>query len=392
MSSYGVAELPLHSGGIPPELIKYMRRLARAIVRIIVDEYGPNEIVRKLSDPLWFQAFSNVIGMDWDSSGSTTVVIYVLKSIAPPSRIDDMGFAVLGGKGADALRTPNEIRELSKYGLDSEYLEYVSRLSAKVDSIALQDGYTLYIHSLIVSKDRSWTVVQQGMNLDLLSARRYHIHNHITVFRDPHSGVACNYKSIVLNLVDVESSSTRRTILDIVANTSPSALAGKLRYVNRVLSSRDESLAKWLGISDEKVNEVRMLKKINPLMYRPIANIDAVKRIFEKLYSYKPATFEELLLTRGLGPEALRALALVADLIYGYRPSFKDPVTHPLDPYIYSYAHGGKDGSPFPVRIDIMKNTIEKLEEIIEESNLESKLKRQALRRLAYFMRRILNT
>jgi len=394
MGIEGIAELPLHDGHVPPWLLVYMKKLGKAIVEYIVDEFGPSELVRRLSDPFWFQAFNNVIGMDWDSSGSTTVVIYVLKSFANVDTFKDIGFAVLGGKGSDARKVLEELAKLSRYSnLDTHVLEYVSRLSAKIDSVALQDGYTLYIHSLIVSEDGLWTVIQQGMNLEIKMARRYHIHGvgrSITVEKDPHSGIACNKMHRVLNLVDEESKDSRRAILDIVSDTEPRKIVEYLHTVNRVLR-RVGSLTRWMKSStkrDESIDEksLQVRASLNPRFYRPITDINRIEMVLKKLYEYKPRTFEEMLALRGLGPEAIRALALIADVIYNARPSFRDPVTHPIDPFIYAYAHGGKDGIPFPVRPDLMRQSIEFLRRAIEESKLEEKYRRQALRRLARYI------
>lgn len=390
MGLEGIADLPLHSGKVPRWLFEYMQRLGRAIALYIIEEFGPGELVKRLADPLWFQAFSNVIGMDWDSSGSTTVVLYVLKNVAPPQRFRDLGFAALGGKGADARALPRELRSLQDF-VDVEELEVCSRLSAKIDGSALQDGYELYIHGMLVAEDGSWTVVQQGMNLSIKMARRYHIHGRgdpPSIDRDPHTGIACNRVGVALNLVDDSSDRVRRTILDVVNDTSPEKLVKLVANVNRVLRGV-KSLETWMGKDSPSflATGVRDRKFSNPRFYRPVTNLRLIESVARRLYELKPSNFEELLLVPGLGPEALRALALVADLIYGYTPSFRDPVTHPLDPFIYAYAHGGKDGVPYPVNIEAMRRTIEFLENAIEGSKLDSRTRREALKRLARYAR-----
>ncbi len=397
MGLEGIAELPLHEGKVPTWLIEYMRRLGRAIILYIIDEFGPSEVVRRCADPFWFQAFNNVIGMDWDSSGSTTVVLYVLKSIAPPQKFRDLGLAVLGGKGADARALPKEVRILGD-SIDVNSLDRSSRLSAKIDSTALQDGYELYIHGMLVSEDGTWTVIQQGMNLELKMARRYHLHGSKqlpAVDRDPHAGIACNHRDRVLNLVDETSRQTQKTILELIADTSPRRLIEMIANINRALRNT-QSLERWLrsSVPSPCLHDVRIGDRmlLNPRFYRPITNIRLVERVAKRLYELKPSTFDELLLIEGLGPEALRALALVADVIYGYTPSFRDPVTHPMDPFVYAYAHGGKDGIPFPVNIQTMRRTIEFLESAIENSELDAKLRRQALKRLSQYVRKTLST
>ena len=392
----GIAELPLHSGKVPTWLIPYMRRLGKAIVEFIIDEFGPHELVKRFADPFWFQSFNNIIGMDWDSSGSTTVVVYVLKSIAPPQRFNELGLAVVGGKGADARKVPEELRMLGD-SIDVDMLTKSSKLAAKIDSSALQDGYELYIHSMIVSENGEWTVIQQGMNLEIKMARRYHLYgfkNVPTVESNPHTGIACNTITDVLNLTDTESHQTRKAILDIVADTTPSKLIESIVNINRILKGV-HSLERWLSpstYSHRLIVEAKNRVSTNKRFYKPISNIHLIEKTIQVLNNIKPKTFDELLLTPGVGPETLRALALVADLIYGYTPSFKDPVTHPLDPFIYAYAHGGKDGVPFPVDIHTMRRTIEFLEQALTKASLDAKLRRQALKRLSQYIKRVLAT
>ena len=241
------SELILHDGKVPPYLLYYMKKLSKAILGYIHEIYGPEEIVRRVADPFWFQAFNNVIGMDWDSSGSTTVVIYMLKSFASPSNFKDLGLAVLGGKGADSRAVIEELNTLKDSNIDLSVIEKVSRLGAKIDGAALQDGYNLYIHSIVVDQSGSWTIIQQGMNTLHKLARRYHLHNkgEIKIVRDPHSGIACNRAGIALNLVDEQAINCRRTILDIVASSSVSSIVKDIAEVNRILRG-DRSLEYWI--------------------------------------------------------------------------------------------------------------------------------------------------
>lgn len=381
----GSAELPLHTGHVPPGLLQYMKRLGRAIALYIIDVFGPDKLIERLSDPLWFQAFNNVIGMDWDSSGSTTVVLYVLKDFANVYTFNDLGMAVLGGKGIDSRYILDEVDILDRSGdVDADNLKYISMLSAKIDSAALQDGYSLYIHSIILSRNNTWTVIQQGMNTDLKMARRYHIYNMVTVETDPHSGIACNSIGKTLNLVDRSSKSIRRTIIDLINSTSPSILVRKIAEINRMLKN-NLSLESWISKGNGLYN-LGSVKDVdpmeNPLLYKPIININRIERVLHVLSDIKPSSFEELLILKGVGAETMRALALIANLVYGEEPSSKDPVTHPLDPFIYSYAHGGKDGVPYPIKLSVMRETIAFLEEAIAEARIDIKIKRKALERL----------
>ncbi|MEM4848332.1 MAG: DUF763 domain-containing protein [Ignisphaera sp.] len=388
MSIHGYAELPLHDGRVPPHLLYYMKRLGKAITMYIIDALGPDALVKKLADPLWFQAFNNVIGMDWDSSGSTTVVLYILKSFANVGTLNEVGFAILGGKGVDAREVKNEVEKLAHYGLDPEYYRYVSKISAKIDGTVLQDGYTLYIHGLVISSNGLWTVVQQGMNVDKKIARRYHIHtSYLTVEQDPHSGIACNLRSYALNLIDIESRKTRKTILDLL--TSPRQIIRDISYANRLLN-KDKSLEQWIRRADNKNSSkvdhgIRNLVNVNPLFYKPITNISRIEETLNSLVNKVIDSFDTLVLQENVGPELIRALALVADLIYGDTPSFRDPVTHTIDPFAYAFAHGGKDGIPFPIKLDVMKETIEFLEDAINNANLDTKLKKKALENLYHY-------
>jgi hypothetical protein len=392
------SELVLHDGKVPPHLLYYMKRLSKAILSYIHEVYGPDEIVKRVADPFWFQAFNNVIGMDWDSSGSTTVVIYMLKSFANASNFKDLGIATLGGKGGDSRAVVKELEALQRSGVDVEVLEKVSRLGAKIDGVALQDGYKLYIHSIIVSESGMWTIVQQGMNTENLLARRYHIHGaeEIKLAGDPHSGIACNRVGTALNLVDVEASKSRKTIVDLVNSSNVQTLIRDIAMVNRMLRG-DKGLETWLNsknsVRSAIAQSIRLQVKENSNMffYKPITNLNWIEKVLKRLSEIKPESFEELLLLKGVGPESIRALALVAAVIYNAKPSFKDPVTHPIDPFLYSYAHGGKDGVPYPIKVELMKRTIEFLEETLQESRIEEKIRRKALERLYKLFNKIIS-
>lgn len=384
----GLAELPLHYGHVPQELLHYMKRLGRAIALYIIDVFGPEKLVEKLSDPVWFQAFSNVIGMDWDSSGSTTVLLYILKDFANVNTFNDVGVAVLGGKGEDSRRIVSELTILDgvdrRGAVDPNRIRYASTLSTKIDGVALQDGYSLYIHSIIVSRNGQLTVVQQGMNVNTKTARRYHIGNIVTVEGDPHSGIACNYVGKALNLIDHPSNRVRKTIVEIVNSTPLSALMRSIADINRMLRN-DRSLEYWINRNTQSSNLINSRdtnSSENLLLYRPIINMNRVERALSVIASIRPSDFEELLLLKSVGAEVVRALTLVACVIYGEKPSFKDPVTHPLDPFVYSFAHGGKDGVPYPIKFEVLIRTIEFLEQALEGARIDVKMKRRALEKL----------
>ena len=388
MVKIGIADLLLHIGTVPQWLANRMQKLAKAILEVMVIEFGEDEIVKRFSDPLWFQAFNNIIGMDWDSSGSTTVTLGILKSVT--WRYTELGVLILGGKGSRALNVPKEIEKASEIlGLSTQRIEElreVSRLGAKVDTALLQDGYTLYHHSLIISR-RTWSIIQQGMNTSVKLARRYHLTNSLFKIEKDiegtlHSGIACNHRSSVLNLIDTRSRNTRRILLDLIAENT-NKLIKELKTVNRILK-RNESLEKWLRGVDYKPVDLKNLKSI---YYKPIKLSQRFLQTLNTITLQKANSIRELLNIRGVGAEVIRALTLVADLIYSEKPSFNDPVTHPLDPFIYSYAHGGKDGVPYSVRPDLLDQTIMTLEEAIEKAKIGNTEKLQMLRKLRKLFR-----
>jgi len=354
----GYAHLPLHYGHTPKWLFEKMKKLSYEIVRIIVYEYGRDEFLRRISDPFWFQAFSCVIGFDWHSSGTTTVTCGVLKEAVSP---EEFGIGITGGKGKASRKTPKEIEKIADvFSLSSkkiENLKYSSKMSAKVDNTALQDGYNLYHHVFIFTEDGKWSVIQQGLNSENRYARRYHwLSDNIESFvNEPHAAICCNEKKSCLNMVAKESEETRKTSVDLV-NDNPMKLK---KYF-----SRQKTLFDY-GFSMPR-NHFIELKNFQPLL---------------NAYEFQPKNYEELLSIKGIGPKTIRALALLSDLIYGAKPSWKDPVK-------YSFAHGGKDGTPYPVNKEIMEKSIEILRNGIEEAKIGNKEKLKALRRLKDFLPR----
>ncbi len=383
MNIKGYADLPLHDGHVPRWLAELMRKLARGIVEVIVLEYGPSELVRRLSSPLWFQAFNNIIGMDWDSSGSTTVTIGILRQVLDKG---DLGVVVVGGKGKMMLRVPEELpRAAEKLGIGSSRIEELvraSRLSAKVDSSLLQDGYNLYHHAIIVSEDGLWGIIQQGMNLDEKLARRYHwLSSDVKDFTvEPHHGIASNHKATALNLIAREIEDTRKVIVDL-AKENPRKTSRLIAEATRMIRG-DQSILNWLSNSAPSASVIGYDRKLRIIYYRPVKLTRRLLRVLNILYETQPRDMKELLLIRGVGPETIRALALVSDLIYREPPSWRDPVTDPIDPFRYAYAFGGKDGIPYPIKRKAMREAIEFLKEAIEKARIGDKEKISALRRL----------
>jgi hypothetical protein len=339
-----------------------MEKLSYAISKLIVEEHGQHEFLKRVSDPLWFQAFGCVLGFDWHSSGLTTVVTGVLKQAL---KADTHGVMLAGGKGAKAVNTVNDIAAACEtFSLSDAKLNelvYASRISAKIDNAAVQDGYTLYHHTMLMADDGSWAVVQQGMNPDNKMARRYHwLADSIESFvNEPHSGIISDLTSEqVLNMTSRLSDECRKTCVDI-ANSNPNNIASSVRKL-----PIKNSLDQWIS---------------------PTANVEAYVMpwkldwgLFRKIYDVKPRNYEELIAIKGVGPSAVRALALIAELIYGARPSWNDPVK-------FSFAHGGKDGVPYPVHRRTYDKSVKILMDAIEGAEIERETRFKALKRLAVY-------
>ncbi|MEM3439958.1 MAG: DUF763 domain-containing protein [Candidatus Bathyarchaeia archaeon] len=363
MKRVGLAELRLHWGEAPGWLLVRMIALAKGIFQAIYDEYGSREILRRISDPLFFQACSNALGFDWDSSGSTTTTCYALKAALNSI---DAGVKVVGGKGRHAKGVPGELDALGPaMGISDEEVErlkYASRMAAKVDNAAIQAGYVLYHHSLFVGEDGGWAIVQQGMNPATRMARRYHwISDGLTSFvREPHRGIAAQIlHDRVLDMTAKSSEEARRVSCDLSKEGA--------RRISRLLASIPSRVqAKMDGWIEGGPGQA-------PMEYRVPRRMDW--RALEIAYEIQPRDYEELLAIRGIGPSTIRGLALIAELIYGAAPSWKDPAK-------FSFAFGGKDGVPFPVDRGAMDEAISFLRKAIEESRLGDGEKMSALRRL----------
>lgn len=380
MSVIGIAELPLHSGKVPPWMAKYMKRLAKAIVEVIVEEYGPREVVKRLADPIWFQAFNNAIGMDWDSSGSTTVTLGILRQVVEEN--PHLGIVVVGGKGRLATSIPQELpQRAERLGIPSSKIEEVllaSKLAAKTDNVLLQDGYQLYHHTVIMSEDGLWAIVQQGMNVEAKLARRYHWLGPNVSTIEPHSGIACaRREQAVLDLTSRRSTSARNIILDLVKQ-EPRKTMREVLEAHRILKGI-APITSWLtGKRQEHVKRDLIVKVYKP-QSKPPRHLEPVLR---KLYEVSPRSIEELLLVEGVGPAVLRSLALVSELIYGAEISHNDPVTAPLDPFRYAYVVGGKDGVPFKFDPKLAEQVIRFLEDVIQRARIGDREKLHMLRRL----------
>ncbi|WP_035563430.1 DUF763 domain-containing protein [Hymenobacter sp. IS2118] len=351
MHKSGTADLPLYSGPIPSWLFERMTTLSGAIVEAIVLEHGHDGFLQRLADPFWFQSFGAVLGMDWNSSGVATAVMGALKRSLNP-RAHELGLYVCGGKGKQSLQTPAELLAVGeRTGLDGTHLAYCSRLSAKVDNTAVQDGYQLYLHSFVVSRAGQWAVVQQGMNTaaETASARRYHWHSEaLTSFVDePHAAICGTSQGEILNLVAHQARPAQAAMLQVVGE-EPERMLREIRQL--VMPTRKDVKAKDVD-----------LKRLGAILW--LAQ--------EK----QPQDFENLLLLPGLGPRTVQSLALVSEVIHGTPARFSDPAR-------FSFAHGGKGARPFAVPTRVYDETIRTLQTAVERAKLGEPDRQQALKKL----------
>lgn len=332
-----------------------MSELAPAIAEVIVLEQGLSELLKRLSDPYWFQAFGCVLGFDWHSSGVTTTVCGALKD-GLSRRGNELGLFVAGGKGKASRKTPNELVMYGRQvGIDGARLAYNSRMAAKVDSAAVQDGFGIYHHSFFVTVDGEWAVVQQGMRDRDGTARRYHwLGSEVKDFvNEPHAAIASDARSEnVLNMVAAESDRAREVSTDF-ARQEPRLVDREIaRVITMALPSRH-----WVDIQ----------KDVNPAHLR---------KVLLSTYEANPTSFEEVLAIPGVGPKAVRALALVAEVVYGSPASVRDPAR-------FSFAHGGKDGHPYPVNRVVYDQSVVWLREAVNKARIGHSERLKALRRLA---------
>ncbi|QPM68178.1 hypothetical protein RT761_01392 [Atribacter laminatus] len=354
----GVANLPLHSGKAPAWLFQRMVKLSREIITLMVYEFGTRETLKKFSDPYWFQALGCVLGFDWHSSGVTTTVCGAVKEGLRGLQ-SELKLVVAGGKGAASRRTPDDIRqsaEIISLISDAEILVYNSKLSAKVDNTAVQDGYQLYHHTFLFNQEGDWTVVQQGMNDTNGWARRYHWYSPTlsSFINDPHAAVCADHRgNILLNMVAGEAESNRRAVAHL-SKEKPEKIEAEAKNIIECNLTRRHPVT---------------LGDLNPRYFH---------KILLKTYERQPKNFQSLLEIEGVGPKTIRALALIAELLYGTPISTRDPAR-------YSFAHGGKDGYPYPVDRPNYDRSIEIMKRAVEQSRLGNQEITNAIKRLQHF-------
>ena len=344
------ADLPLHYGRVPPWLAERMSLLGGAIVESVVLEYGTSAFLKKISDPFWFQALGCVLGMDWHSSGITTSVMGALKRAVNP-KFKDIGIYFCGGKGKYSRQTPSELFALAdKTGLDGNALVRSSRLSAKIDNNAIQDGFQIYLHSFIATRSGEWAVVQQGMNDASGMARRYHWNSADikSYHEEPHTFIYGKNQGVILNLTHRQSADAKDAMLETI-KAKPQEMLPEIQQL--IMPSHHDVRA-------EDVD----LKRLGAVLV--LAHEKEVR------------DFESLLLLEGVGPRTVQSLALVSEIIHGAPSRFSDPAR-------FSFAHGGKDGHPFPVPLHTYDETISMMQNAVEKAKLGITDKQQAIKNLS---------
>jgi len=352
----GLADLPLHGGRVPAWLAERMTTLGTAITESVIHHYGRSAFLSRLSDPFWFQALGSVMGMDWHSSGITTSVMGALKKGLNPQS-HELGIYICGGRGKHSRKTPDELRALAeRTGLDGDALVRTSRLTARVDNNAIADGFQIYLHTFVVTADGDWAVVQQGMNESARLARRYHWHS--AAVRDfidaPHTAIDGEPSGVIQNLVDREAKPAQSAMLEI-SRESPERTIADLRRL--VMPSHHDVRAKDVDL--KRLGAVLAMTRERQL-----------------------TDFASLLLVENLGPRTLQSLALVAEVIHGAPTRFTDPAR-------FSFAHGGKDGHPFPVPLTVYDETIAVLRRSLDAARLGDTDKIDGMKRLDKFTRAI---
>ena len=380
----GIATFGLDTGTCPRWLFERMVKLGREMVRIIAEEYSSEEFVARIGDPVWFQSLGTVLAFDWNASGLTTILTAALKE-AIRGYEKDLGLYICGGKGATSRKTPEEI---SRWGeilalpeSETQNLVYNSKMSAKVDNSLVQDGFQLYHHAFFFTvkagKISSWTVVQQGMNQTKGTARRYHWHSaKITdLVCEPHSGIASQIKTPTLDLTAQKSTQNRELSTQLVQGTY-----NELMKDIQILRKHSSSLSQMISLKSPKGQLTLLNLENREFKYHPVVNEDFtqskyLEKVLWKVCEQKPKNYEKLVATEGVGPKTIRALSLVAEVIYGAKPSYEDPAR-------YSFAHGGKDGTPYPVDRLTYDKSIEFFRRLVPKMKIGESEKRSILGKL----------
>jgi len=365
-----------------------MVRLGREMTQVLIDEYGPDEFIKRIADPVWFQSLGTVLAFDWNASGLTTILTAALKE-AIRGQEKDLGVFIAGGKGKTSRKTPDEILDWGeRLNFDqnlSNQLVYSSKMAAKVDSSLVQDGYQIYHHAFFFSKNGQWTVVQQGMNTQNVTARRYHwsdkidLNNRANFVNEPHKGIVSQkFLTRVLNLTSKDSNKTRDVSTDLV-QSGTNQLLKDLELLRRHQSSLVQSLKLKVKSTGEELGFLNLARsefKHHPVETEDFSKSKYLDKILSKLGEAKPSDYEQIVATEGVGPKTIRALSLVSEIIYGAKPSYEDPAR-------YSFAHGGKDATPYPVDKKTYDETISIMQRAVSKTKLNYSEKSKAIARLS---------
>lgn len=380
----GIATFTLDTGVCPPWLFERMVKLGRSMTDVLIEEYGPDEYIKRIADPVWFQSLGTVLAFDWNASGLTTILTAALKE-AIRGREQELGVFIAGGKGATSKKTPDEIADWGNklgFGNDTNKLVYSSKMSAKVDSSLIQDDYSLYHHAFFFSINGAWTVVQQGMNVKNATARRYHWHSasasDIDFTVEPHKGIASQaFKPNVLNLVDVSSQKNKDLSVDLIGGGYKTLMKDI-----ELLRKHSGDVSRMLAVRDTGQQEIvfaefdRKEFKHHKVEMEDFTKSKYLDKILQQVTYETPKDFEKLLAIKGVGGKTIRALSLVSEIIYGAEPSYQDPAR-------YSFAHGGKDATPYPVDKETYDQTIAVLQAAVRKTKINPVEKDKVLRRIS---------
>lgn len=380
MIQRGIATFTLDYGKCPKWLFDRMVKLGRDMVWVISREYGSDEFIKRIADPVWFQSLGTVLAFDWNASGLTTILTAALKE-AIRGHERELGIFICGGKGKTSRKTPDEIMDwgnvLSFPAPKVDNLVYNSKMAAKVDSALVQDGFQIYHHSFFFSKNGAWAVVQQGMNTVNLTARRYHWYSEkITdLVCEPHSGIISQIRVPALNLTAQESANTRKMSTELVQGSYHSLIKDI-----EIIRKHSSPLSQMVSLRQGQA-QVSLLHLENrefhrhPVLTEDFSKSKYLEKILDKVCEVKPQTYEELLAQEGVGPKTMRALSLVSEVIYGAKPSYEDPAR-------YSFAHGGKDATPYPVDRRTYDDSIAFFSRVVQKMKLSFTQKKLILARL----------
>jgi hypothetical protein len=377
----GIATFGLDDGKCPKWLFERMTRLGREIIKVIIEEYGPDEFIKRIADPVWFQSLGTVLAFDWNASGLTTVLTAALKE-AIRGQEKNLGIFICGGKGKTSRKTPEEIEQWGNVlGLPEGHvnsLVYNSKMTAKVDNSLIQDGFQIYHHTLFFSKNGTWAIVQQGMNTENQTARRYHWYSKkvTDLIKEPHSGIISQLiNQPTLNLTALESEKTREISTQLVRGSYYELI----RDI-QILDKHFSDYSQMIKIKNKGQQSIFLNLENREFIWHPVLKENFLKNKYLQKILYlvcerKPENYEKLLAMEGVGPKTIRALALVSEIIYGAKPSYRDPAR-------YSFAHGGKDATPYPVDRLVYDQTINFFANVINKSKLQFNEKNSLFKKL----------